>query len=315
MKTQKPHTSFLVGFAITITLTLISVCSLHAQIFTPGAGVTDVDGNFYRTVVINEQEWTAENARTTKYANGVAIPNITDNTLWSSRTAGAWAYYNNDTINKSIYGKLYNQYAVADPRNVCPSGWRVPTQDEYDALDTYLSTSVGGKMKSTGTQYWLSPNTGATNASGFSALPGGLRKEDGTFEGIGQYADQWTRTSFNGFNCIHFFLMFDNDLFLTFQTTNKTSGYSVRCTRKAIVSSINEIKNSNIKIYPNPTNNIIIIEGLDKNENNTVQIFDVQGKLVSTKIVNERGTIDLSELNKGVYVIKIGEVAQRIEKM
>jgi uncharacterized protein (TIGR02145 family) len=315
MKKQKPLTSFLVGIMITITLTLISIGSLHAQIFTPGAGVTDVDGNFYRTVVINEQEWTAENARTTKYANGVAIPNITDNTLWSSRTAGAWAYYNNDTTYNSIYGKLYNQYAVADPRNVCPSGWRVPTQVEYDALDTYLSTSVGGKMKSTGTQYWLSPNTGATNESGFSALPGGLRKEDGTFEGIGQYADQWTRTSFNGFNCIHFFLMFDNDLFLTFQTTNKTSGYSVRCTRKAIVSSINEIKNSNIKIYPNPTNNIIIIEGLDKNENNTVQIFDVQGKLVSTKIVNERGTIDLSELNKGVYVIKIGEVAQRIEKM
>jgi uncharacterized protein (TIGR02145 family) len=314
MKTQKPLSSFLVGFAITITLTLISVGSLHAQIFTPGAGVTDVDGNFYKTIVINEQEWTAENARTTKYANGVAIPNITDNTLWSSRTTGAWAYYNNDTINNSIYGKLYNQYAVADPRNVCPSGWRVPTQDEYDALDTYLSTSVGGKMKSTGTQYWLSPNTGATNASGFSVLPGGLRNSDGTFVGIGQYADQWTRTSFGANNCLHRFLSFDSDALFLFQT-GKNPGHSVRCTRKAIVSSINEIKNSNIKIYPNPTNNIIIIEGLNKNENNTIQIFDVQGKLIFTKIVNERGTIDLSELNKGVYVIKIGEVAQRIEKM
>ena len=81
------------------------------------------------------------------------------------------------------------------------------------------------------------------------------------------------------------------------------------------ITGINDIKNSNIKIYPNPTNNIINIEGLTKNENNTIQIFDVQGKLVITKTINEKGTIDLSELNKGVYVIKIGEVAQRIVKM
>ena len=82
-----------------------------------------------------------------------------------------------------------------------------------------------------------------------------------------------------------------------------------------VVTGINDIKNSNIKIYPNPTNNIINIEGLNKNENNTIQIFDVQGKLVITKTINEKGTIDLSELNKGVYVIKIGELAQRIVKM
>jgi hypothetical protein len=82
-----------------------------------------------------------------------------------------------------------------------------------------------------------------------------------------------------------------------------------------VVTGINDIKNSNIKIYPNPTNNIINIEGLNKNENNTIQIFDVQGKLVITKTITEKGTIDLSELNKGVYVIKIGEVAQRIVKM
>ncbi len=82
-----------------------------------------------------------------------------------------------------------------------------------------------------------------------------------------------------------------------------------------VVTGINDIKNSNIKIYPNPTNNIINIEGLTKNENNTIQIFDVQGKLVITKTINEKGTIDLSELNKGVYVIKIGEVAQRIVMM
>ncbi len=82
-----------------------------------------------------------------------------------------------------------------------------------------------------------------------------------------------------------------------------------------VVTGINDIKNSNIKIYPNPTNNIINIEGLNKNENNTIQIFDVQGKLVITKTITEKGTIDLSELNKGVYVIKVGEVAQRIVKM
>jgi hypothetical protein len=83
----------------------------------------------------------------------------------------------------------------------------------------------------------------------------------------------------------------------------------------SVLTGINDIKNSNIKIYPNPTNNIIYIEGLDNNKSNTIQIFDVQGKLVLTKTINEKGTIDLSELNKGVYVIKVGEVAQRIVKM
>ena len=108
---------------------------------------------------------------------------------------------------------------------------------------------------------------------------------------------------------------------INFGTTTLTNTDTTGSFRDIFIAKLdgttgtNDIKNANIKIYPNPTNNIINIEGLTKNENNTIQIFDVQGKLVITKNISEKGTIDLSELNKGVYVIKIGEVAQRIVKM
>jgi hypothetical protein len=112
---------------------------------------------------------------------------------------------------------------------------------------------------------------------------------------------QWLANGNGTLTCI----VYDNQL-----SCSDSSKYTVN-----ISTGIKNIKNSNIKIYPNPTNNIINIEGLNKNENNTIQIFDVQGKLVITKTITEKGTIDLSELNKGVYVIKIGELAQRTVKM
>ena len=98
-------------------------------------------------------------------------------------------------------------------------------------------------------------------------------------------------------------------------TNNRVNSMDIFIAKLGGITGINDIRNSNIKIYPNPTNNIFNIEGLTKNENNTIQIFDVQGKLVITKTINEKGMIDLSELNKGVYVIKIGDVVQRIVKM
>ena len=137
----------------------------------------------------------AENLRTTSYANGDSIPNITDNTQWQGLTTGAWVHYNNDNQYENPYGKLYNWYTVADPRNVCPTGWHVPTDAEYTLLTDYLGggAAAGGKMKSTGTQYWLSPNTGANNESGFSGIPGGHRNPGG-FSQINSYGVYWTST-------------------------------------------------------------------------------------------------------------------------
>jgi uncharacterized protein (TIGR02145 family) len=155
--------------------------------------MTDQQGNVYKTIVIGTQEWMAENLKTTIYRNGNSIANITDNTQWSGLTTGAWCYYNNNSQYECPYGKLYNWYAVADPRNVCPTGWHVPTDAEWTTLTTFLGgeSIAGAKMKNTGTQYWLSPNTGATNESGFSGLPGAFRILNGTFYNTLGYNGAW----------------------------------------------------------------------------------------------------------------------------
>jgi uncharacterized protein (TIGR02145 family) len=135
----------------------------------------DVDGNVYNTVTIGAQVWMAENLRTTKYNDGTSIPLVTDSTKWSDLSTPAHCWYNNDKASyKATYGALYNWYTVATD-NLCPTGWHVPTTAEWQILKDYLGSSVdGGKLKESGTTHWKSPNKGATNESGFTALPGGL---------------------------------------------------------------------------------------------------------------------------------------------
>ncbi len=197
----------------------------------PGAGVT-FDSYTYSSIVLgNGQEWMAENLRSTSYANGDPIPNVTDYTQWQNLTTGAWSHYNNDSQYENPYGKLYNWYTVADPRNVCPTGWHVPTDDEYTLLTDYLGglTVSGGKMKSTGTQYWVSPNTDATNESGFSVLPGGSRNDNGFFN-IGNNGFLWSSTESSTNIAWDCYLSYYNG-FVVRNSNNMRSGYSVRCLR------------------------------------------------------------------------------------
>ncbi len=169
----------------------------------PGEGVT-FDGYTYASIVLdNGQEWMTENLRTAVYANGDPIPNITDNTQWSNLTTGAWTHYNNDIQYENPYGKLYNWYVADDPRNVCPNGWHLPTDEEWSLFINYIDSLAnggsfgniaGGKMKSTGYEYWVSPNKNATNESNFSGLPGGYRRSNGTFNAIGANGRWWSST-------------------------------------------------------------------------------------------------------------------------
>ena len=157
--------------------------------------VTDIDGNIYNSVTIGNQVWMAENLKTTKYQNGEAIPNVTDDTEWSNLVTGAYSDYNNDPSNSDTYGRLYNWYAVDDSRNICPSGWHVPNYSEWTTLENYLGGYLvaGGKLKETGTTHWSSPNTGATNETGFTALPaGGRGSNPGDFIYLGERAVWWT---------------------------------------------------------------------------------------------------------------------------
>ena len=198
----------------------------------PGAGVT-FDGYSYPSIVLgNGQEWMAENLRTSTYANGDPIPNVTDNAQWQNLTTGAWAQYNNDSQNENPYGKLYNWYTVADPRNVCPTGWHVPADAEYTLLTDYLGgeSIAGGKMKSTGIQYWTTPNTDATNESGFSGLPGGRRGYDGPFYDIGFPGFWWSSTDVLTTSAWLRYLSYDaGNVFR--DNASRFSGFSVRCLR------------------------------------------------------------------------------------
>lgn len=212
----------------------------------PYGNVMDVDGNAYATVVIGTQEWMAQNLRTTRYSNGDLIPEETDNTAWTGLTSGAWALYNNQVANETTYGKLYNGYVVNDPRNVCPTGWHVPTDLEWQTLELELgmpagqvqqvgprggAQSVGGKLKSEGTQHWAAPNDGATNASGFTALPGGLRSDyDGSFTNSTFTGSWWSATeAASGSNWRRNLDGASSNV--TRYATGLGSGLSVRCVR------------------------------------------------------------------------------------
>jgi len=159
--------------------------------------MTDQDGNVYKTVTIGTQTWMAENLRTTTYNDGTAIPNATDNDSWSSSwssSTGAYCNYHNTTDTDTIatFGRLYNWYAV-NTGKLAPKGWHVPTDAEWTTLAPNASVS-GGKLKETGTKHWASPNSGATNKTGFTALPGGDRDYDGAFLGIGGAGCWWGAT-------------------------------------------------------------------------------------------------------------------------
>jgi uncharacterized protein (TIGR02145 family) len=198
----------------------------------PGQGVT-FNGYTYPSIVLgNGQEWMSENLRTNTYSNGATIANVTNSVQWINLQTGAWSYYNNDSQNQTSYGKLYNWYAVTDPRNVCPSGWHVPTDAEWTELTNYLGGELvaGGKLKSTDMTFWDSPNNDATNESGFSGLPGGLRYVDGSFGSEGAYGYWWSSTGQpgQGGQCWHRQLESNNGFFIP-TSGNGMLGMSVRC--------------------------------------------------------------------------------------
>jgi uncharacterized protein (TIGR02145 family) len=191
--------------------------------------IADIDNNVYNTVTIGDQVWMKENLKTTKFSNGVAIPNVTDNNQWSNLTSYAYSEYDNNTANVSTYGRLYNSYAVFSDNELCPTGWRMPKTTDWNVLLDYLggSSVAGGKMKEAGTAHWISPNTGATNESGFTGLPGGTRRFDGEFSSIEYYAFIATK-GVSSDNWMNLGLSYNSAQ--ANQNTNQLQyGYPVRC--------------------------------------------------------------------------------------
>jgi uncharacterized protein (TIGR02145 family) len=195
--------------------------------------VSDIEGNTYKTVTIGTQTWMAENLRVARYKNGTAIPLVTDPTAWVGLTTPGYCWYNNDeATNKATYGALYNWYTVITG-NLCPTGWHVPTDAEWTTLTTYLGgeSVAGGKLREVGTAHWASPNTGATNETGFTALPGGYRYYTGTYLTIGYAGYWWSSTGSSATNAWYRYMYYYNPLVSRDGYGSKESGFSVRCLR------------------------------------------------------------------------------------
>jgi uncharacterized protein (TIGR02145 family) len=270
--------------------------------------VIDYDGNEYDTVVIGTQTWLKQNLKVTHYNNGVPIPNVTDNTIWANLTTGARCYYNNDSsAYDSVYGALYNWYAVNDPNHICPEGWHVSTNDEWQTTETYLGSAsiAGGKMKEAGTLHWNSPNTGATNSSGFTGLPGGARDPiNNDFRFINENGCWWTASAYPASMAWSTYMWYLN-AGVDHNPASKKYGFNIRCVRdiETGIGDINSIEK--IKIYPNPAINKISIEYADI-QDLKMQIFNVVGECVMQgKLNNLSKPIDISSLSKGIYVIQI----------
>ena len=178
----------------------INFTSIGTPIGKFGECIKDTDGNTYKTVTIGTQTWMAENLKTSKYNDGTLISNDTNYKLWENNTSGSWRYYLNDSTNNKTYGKWYNWYAISPTtngnKNVCPTGWHVPTKTEWTILIDYLGgdTIAGFKMKEISSKHWKYSDNKATNTSLFSVLPGGYIGSSGPETYILSWGYLWSST-------------------------------------------------------------------------------------------------------------------------
>jgi uncharacterized protein (TIGR02145 family) len=232
MQYTKGDTLKLTGFSGIYSTVFMLVPTQSQTITFNFIRCTDADSNHYALVQIGTQIWMEENLKTTKYNDGSAIPLVADDTAWSNLSTPGYCWYNDSIKYKNIYGSLYNWYAV-NTGKLCPTGWHVPTYAEWHTLITYLGGGgiAGGKMKESCSTHWYSPNTGTTNSSGLTFLPGGYRVyDDGTFGSLGGNGDWWSATEGSATGSWYCGLVYgDPDAYLN--GDNKQYGFSVRCVK------------------------------------------------------------------------------------
>lgn len=216
-------------FPVVIMLAFGTACDNKDKVI-PEESIKDADGNEYTSVTIGDQEWMVENLKVTSLNDGTPVPEVQDDTLWSDlQNEGLCWYDNNESGNKNVYGALYNWHTVATGK-LCPSGWHVPTANEWEDLYDYLGDSAASKLKEIGNGHWSSSNKDATNSTGFTALPGGYRIPGTGFKDQEVYGYWWTSS----------LDLFDNSRGLAREMNqfsrdgsqlvfSKTYGLSVRC--------------------------------------------------------------------------------------
>ncbi len=286
-----------------------AIAGLIALMFLPvvQGQVTDIDGNEYPTVVIGTQEWMAENLRTSRLNDSTPIPDITDNMAWYEAHAMAMCWYNNDSAGHHLpYGRLYNGY-VAELPTICPKGWTIPTTQDWDLMINYLGGSevAGGKLKDTGFDYWEPPNTGATNSSGFTALPAGFRSHlDGTFNYKGQRAGWFVRQPGSGLSF----------RFVSWSMESSGSGpvhmpmgLSIRCFRQTTSIEKSGTNSPEINLYPVPAKeHLNVYLEVMPQQVTLFRISNLAGKtLLLITLTDQTTSLDIGHLPSGIYMAEV----------
>jgi len=194
--------------------------------------ITDIEGNIYKTVKLGSQWWMAENLRTTKYNDSTSITPVPDTAAWKKLSTPGYCWYNNDSVTYiGTYGALYNWFAV-NTGKLAPKGWHIPTDAEWTTLTTYLGGELiaGSEMKETGVKHWMSPNTGATNSTEFTALPGGFRGNDGSFVYLKYFAYYWSSLQYDTTYARYRYLCWEYG-YANRYYFYKTAGFSIRCVK------------------------------------------------------------------------------------
>lgn len=222
---RNSHSSVFLALAASL---LLSGCKKDS--LTDTITVYDIDSNVYSAITIGSQTWMKENLKTTHYNNGDPIPELTEADVWASDTTGAYCDFDNARSDGNIYGHLYNYYAVADDRKLCPDGWHIPTYNEWIIMIFYLGGHeiAGSKMKEKGVTHWTK-NIDGTNTSGFTALPGGGRYSNGVFYNLGLIALWWS-TSPEAIFCVYYESSWAGIL----DNKSLNDGYSIRCLKDQI---------------------------------------------------------------------------------
>ena len=210
----------------TILLTTILVCCSGENLTNiPNIKIIESD------IRIGNQIWKNKNLDVSHYRNGDTIPQVTDPKKWSELTTGAWCYYDNNPQLGAILGKLYNWYAINDPRGIAPDGWHIPSNNEWEDLIGFLGGDhiAGGKLKYTGGEVWKSPNYGATNEFGFSGLPAGYRDGWGTFSSLSELAYFYSSSESDNAHSVCLYLYYNGVIITRDTYILKQCGFSVRC--------------------------------------------------------------------------------------
>jgi len=272
--------------------------------------IIDIDGNIYNTITIGTQTWMQENLKTTRFNNGLEIPSTSLPINNDTTVLYQWPY-NDDTINVDKYGLLYTWNIVTHHENVCPNGWHVPNNAEWETLRDFLGgeSIAGAKMKEMGTVHWIETDSIVDNSSGFTGLGSGFRGNPSGFKQLGELGAFWSSTPFGTIGAFprghKFSLAANNNSFLISVAVANT-GKAIRCLKDETTSSINNSSlKSEIQIFPNPASDRISIS-FEQQRSYHLFIYDILGnKLHTQKVVDKVNDVDIAFLPKGTYLIQI----------